>query len=841
MMKRKTTISCLALLLACGISAGVGGALLNASADVVANNTNVTIKLNGGFTTTEDTTKTFSIADVVVSLPVGDYTLSHANVQAMFGSPVYEIAQESYRGKSGYIEVGTNAASGFVFSENATMGFEITSEGYYIVDATKAYDKVLPSGVLMGLFVDSDNDGVYDDGETMYKSGDVLPVAEGLTLSCYYDQDYYYSIINTNQVSLVKGWRTAEQETFFGSNQNVANVSARDLQPMMQKLVQIGSFAYRIMPGSPNWALQSLELPSTVTSIGGMAFTQAVRLKNISGLENIKSIGNNAFALANNTGTETVTYVLGDKISQVENGNFRGNGIYRIIFTGCDWAALETSNFFGGDSKTILGRYSSNQYLFDHGNMTVENPKIHVYVPFGQTAKWYPMAESGNYTVDGVNVEGNTPTLGTYAMKLGSNTSINVPLREMQTITFDLNGGTINGETKLANTYMDAGAKSVKLGSKELNLTSFDADLQQITTTNPAETNYSLLSAIQPANPEKENSIFAGWADETGYIWTGDDWANGGKTGYATATIKLKAIYKDNAKVTFVSNGSTYDEIDTFVDASLTEPAAPTAIAHYTFGGWYADEEYTTAWDFDSDVVQDTSLTLYAKWVASTYNARLYANGGYINTTDKVTLLGTDVYGMSFVYNSEEPLPTPEREGYIFKGWYESEDFSGDVVTVIASNKYGAPKYYANWEQEVVLAVNLINYILNGGINSTNNPITYTEGESVTLAEPTREGYIFKGWYESIDFEGTPMTEIPATTTGDLYLYAKWEENEINESPNNSSGDSSNGSGGSSIGSENTDKDKGCGSTIIGTSLGFVLLTLIVSVAFIIRKKNKTL
>ncbi|MFR1973695.1 MAG: InlB B-repeat-containing protein [Oscillospiraceae bacterium] len=36
-----------------------------------------------------------------------------------------------------------------------------------------------------------------------------------------------------------------------------------------------------------------------------------------------------------------------------------------------------------------------------------------------------------------------------------------------------------------------------------------------------------------------------------------------------------------------------------------------------------------------------------------------------------------------------------------------------------------------------------------------------------TAADITREGYLFKGWYEAADFSGSPVTAITATDTGD--------------------------------------------------------------------------
>lgn len=68
-----------------------------------------------------------------------------------------------------------------------------------------------------------------------------------------------------------------------------------------------------------------------------------------------------------------------------------------------------------------------------------------------------------------------------------------------------------------------------------------------------------------------------------------------------------------------------------------------------------------------------------------------------------------------------------------------------------------------------------IKYVLNGGINTVANPLTYKTGESITLANPHRTGFLFDGWYTDFlllkPFEGfTPET------TGEITLYAKWKE-----------------------------------------------------------------
>lgn len=52
------------------------------------------------------------------------------------------------------------------------------------------------------------------------------------------------------------------------------------------------------------------------------------------------------------------------------------------------------------------------------------------------------------------------------------------------------------------------------------------------------------------------------------------------------------------------------------------------------------------------------------------------------------------------------------------------------------------------------------------------NPMYPTK--EVTLNNPTKEGYIFDGWYASADFSGAKVTKVNADTKGTLY--AKWKE-----------------------------------------------------------------
>ena len=127
-------------------------------------------------------------------------------------------------------------------------------------------------------------------------------------------------------------------------------------------------------------------------------------------------------------------------------------------------------------------------------------------------------------------------------------------------------------------------------------------------------------------------------------------------------------------------------------------------------------------------------------------------NGGYASETSRKVVSGSAVGA----------LPVPSRLGYAFTGWY-TMSLGGTKVTdatVITADC----TLYAQWS-----VINYaITYELGGGVNAAGNPATYTVEQSVTLAAPTRSGYVFKGW--------TPDDGVIAKgSTGDRRFVASWE------------------------------------------------------------------
>ncbi len=108
--------------------------------------------------------------------------------------------------------------------------------------------------------------------------------------------------------------------------------------------------------------------------------------------------------------------------------------------------------------------------------------------------------------------------------------------------------------------------------------------------------------------------------------------------------------------VTFnVGEHGTAPEIQTITSGGTVEkPADPTAEG-FTFGGWYVDEAYTTAYDFSAAVTANT--TLYAKWTADTSDNG--SNGTYeIDTAEKLLQFGSGESGINAVLTADITFPT---------------------------------------------------------------------------------------------------------------------------------------------------------------------------------------
>ena len=119
-------------------------------------------------------------------------------------------------------------------------------------------------------------------------------------------------------------------------------------------------------------------------------------------------------------------------------------------------------------------------------------------------------------------------------------------------------------------------------------------------------------------------------------------------------------------------------------------------------------------------------------------------------------------------------LPKPKRDGYQFKGWYTSKKGGNRVTSKTAVQDVDVSVLYAHWKTVQYT----IKYEYNEGTlpAGTTNPEYYTVKQTVKLQNPSKAGYIFKGWYTAADpGKGKHVKKIKKGSTGDLELFAVFE------------------------------------------------------------------
>ena len=239
-------------------------------------------------------------------------------------------------------------------------------------------------------------------------------------------------------------------------------------------------------------------------------------------------------------------------------------------------------------------------------------------------------------------------------------------------------------------------------------------------------------------------------------IWVGGSWQI--KT---QGRVLVTEVYT----VTFDSYGGTpvppKQEVE--YGHTATKPADPT-LKGYTFAFWYLgeDEQNATAYDFDTPVTENITLT--AKWNINKYTVAFNTDGG-----TPVPPVQEVEYGLT----ATEPA-APEKTGYTFDGWYlgdEKYDFSAAVEQNITLT--------AKWTQNTYT----VTFDPNGGneLAEADKTKAVKIGEAYgELPTPTRKGYNFAGWYTEAE-EGTVVTtDTTVSAMTDHTLYAHWEAKKAN-------------------------------------------------------------
>lgn len=226
-----------------------------------------------------------------------------------------------------------------------------------------------------------------------------------------------------------------------------------------------------------------------------------------------------------------------------------------------------------------------------------------------------------------------------------------------------------------------------------------------------------------------------------------------GKDAYPSFKKVLFYIdYKLNGGKNSEKNNEYYSADSAFVLASPTKEGD-------VFEGWYTDSLYKNKID---TIAKGSTIyyTLYAKW-ESEYFVTYVTKGGKNSEINPVRWSSD-----SAAYT----LKNIQKTGYTFEGWYSDSSFKTQV-TELSKNQRDDLTLYAKWK-----AIDYkITYHLNGGVNNPENPSSFNFDKEVILENPTREGFVFVEWSDTIVY-GHDIYELGGSDYygRDFNLYAHW-------------------------------------------------------------------
>lgn len=409
--------------------------------------------------------------------------------------------------------------------------------------------------------------------------------------------------------------------------------------------------------------------------------------------------------------------------------NICGNDVVTIVVTG---EQTSVGNHIAVAS-TLSGADSAN-YKLPSG--TTQNYTIGYKVEFNANGGTGVGAENGYVTTSGSN-NYTTPS-NTYTAPTG----------------YNFNGWKINNEGALISAGSNMTVSS--------NITLYAQWTEIIYTITWKQDDDTLIDTTQVAYNDLPTHADPTKASTAQYDYTFAGWSP------TIVKATKDATYKATYSSTIRSYTITWKQDDgSIIDATTvsygdipthTNPTkASTAQYTYTFNGWSPTV---------SSVTQDAIYTAtFIETVRSYTITGSVAYGNvtwYIDSEHQVEITSEVDYGTTVYY-----IITP-NEGYIHSmpnGSISLNTTNFEFYDENASKVFDAciPDLYT------------INYSLNGGSLSENNPSSYTStSETFTLNNPERDGYIFNGWTGTGLIEPTITVTIEMGSTGNRTYQANW-------------------------------------------------------------------
>ncbi len=280
---------------------------------------------------------------------------------------------------------------------------------------------------------------------------------------------------------------------------------------------------------------------------------------------------------------------------------------------------------------------------------------------------------------------------------------------------------------------------------------------------NPDTYLYEVMTMLQDAT--KEGYIFNGWFEDEAHtkrIRSVNTGTIGEVTVYASWTKAGDPSAKTH-RITYIVNGGTRpDTLPSYYEEGVGAVLGDPVYDDHEFLGWYTTsdfEEGTRITEIPKDATTD--YTLYAKWNLDEETQKRIHNITYV-------LYGDETVPGTFEEEKEMRLMIPSRDGWRFDGWYTTPEFTlGTGLTRVPLTQVTDLVVYAKWTK---LEVNYtVTFNSNGGTAVAAQTVE-AGAKASQPAAPTRNGFVFKGWY----LEGRAY-DFAAAVNGNITLVAQWE------------------------------------------------------------------
>ncbi len=191
--------------------------------------------------------------------------------------------------------------------------------------------------------------------------------------------------------------------------------------------------------------------------------------------------------------------------------------------------------------------------------------------------------------------------------------------------------------------------------------------------------------------------------------------------------------------VTFDANGGLFadgaERAESSVESytEITAPQSPEKQG-YVFAGWADNESGEVLGNLG--IMGEDDKAFYAQWLAGSYTASFFANGGLFADGNESKSADYD-FDTDIIFSE-----TPEKQGYVFAGWAESEN--GEVLGNLGiMDSTEGKNFYAQWiaADDVAYIVETYTMKPDGTYDLAKTAHEGTTGETVAVAVSDAEGF----------------------------------------------------------------------------------------------------